>query len=330
MAAAPESAGPLVYEGPQGPGRGKHIVFLAGDHEYRSEEMMPALARLLAARHGFRCTVLFTLDPNGETILPGSSHMPHSEAIDRADLLVFGLRFQNFPAATMQRIVNYLDRGGPVVGTRTSTHAFKIPADSPFARWDYRSESDAMQGGFGRQVLGETWAGHYGTNHVMSTRMVILDEARSHPVLRGIERIWVESGGYWTEPVADVTVLAMTQPLQGMSPDSPPAADKAPCPGVWVREYESSSGTRGRVFTTTAGASEDLQHEGFRRLMVNACFWALKLEDSITPSLAIDFVGPYRPSPFRFDGHRPNVRPQDLAGWESPIMPTQRLIAPGR
>ena len=41
-------AGPLVYEGTEGPGKGKHIVFLAGDHEYRSEESLPELARILA------------------------------------------------------------------------------------------------------------------------------------------------------------------------------------------------------------------------------------------------------------------------------------------
>ncbi|MCB1077694.1 MAG: hypothetical protein KDM64_07705, partial [Verrucomicrobiae bacterium] len=51
-------AAPLVFEGTDGPGKGKHIVFLAGDHEYRSEETLPALARLLAKHHGFKCTVL--------------------------------------------------------------------------------------------------------------------------------------------------------------------------------------------------------------------------------------------------------------------------------
>jgi hypothetical protein len=35
--------GPLVYEGEAGPGQGKHIVLIASDHEYRSEEALPAL-----------------------------------------------------------------------------------------------------------------------------------------------------------------------------------------------------------------------------------------------------------------------------------------------
>ncbi|MEO8522590.1 MAG: hypothetical protein ABI603_14570, partial [Acidobacteriota bacterium] len=63
-AAQPVSAQPgagrnphlVTYEGTAGPGRGRHIVFLAGDHEYRSEETLPELARLLARRFGFKCS----------------------------------------------------------------------------------------------------------------------------------------------------------------------------------------------------------------------------------------------------------------------------------
>ena len=31
------AAAPLVYEGEKGLGKGKHLVFIASDHEYRSE-----------------------------------------------------------------------------------------------------------------------------------------------------------------------------------------------------------------------------------------------------------------------------------------------------
>lgn len=319
---------PLVYQGSDGVGAGKHIVFLAGDHEYRSEEMLPALARILAKHHGLKCTVLFNLDPQTGMIVPGNSHMPHTDTVATADLLVFGLRFQNFPAEQMQPIVDYLDRGGPVVGTRTSTHAFKIPSDSPFARFDHQYKGDEMKGGFGRQILGETWAGHYGKNHVMSTRLEIVPEQADHPILRGVKQPWVEAGGYWTDPMTDSVVLANAQPLQGMKQDSPPAADKSPCPGAWVRSYRSASGKPGRVFTTTYGASEDLRNDGFRRMMVNGCLWALGLEDQITPELEIALVGPYNPATFRFGGHRQEVKPSDLAGWDTPIMDTSKPIRP--
>ena len=43
----------VVWEGEKGPGKGKHIVFIAGDHEYRGEETLPALARIMAKHYGF-------------------------------------------------------------------------------------------------------------------------------------------------------------------------------------------------------------------------------------------------------------------------------------
>lgn len=317
----------LVYSGSSGIGAGKHIVFLAGDHEYRSEETLPALARILAVHHGFKCTVLFTVDPKSGEIDPTADYLPGTEALKTADLAVFFLRFKNLPADQMQPIVDYLDRGGAVIGLRTSTHAFKIPKDSQFARFDYKFEGDDYSRGFGRQVLGESWSGHYGKNHVMCTRLDMTPEAESHPIMSGVTKLWAQSGGYWTEPIDGCTVLANTQPLETMLPDSSPAADKDPCPGVWIREYQSKDGSqKGRVFTTTAGASEDIVDLDFRRMMVNACVWAAGLEASIKPDLNVDFVGAYQPSTFRFGGHRRGIKPIDLIGLNVPIMSTTKPI----
>src|SRR5688500_5659439 len=130
---------PLVYEGEKGPGAGKHIVWLAGDHEYRSEESLPALARILARRYGFKCSVFFTTDPKTGFVDPGSSHISGLGALRTADLMVVFLRFQDFPDDQMQHIVDYLDRGGPVVGFRTATHAFQIKrADAKFRKHTWK------------------------------------------------------------------------------------------------------------------------------------------------------------------------------------------------
>ncbi|MFQ5434161.1 MAG: hypothetical protein ACE5FD_04725, partial [Anaerolineae bacterium] len=71
----------------------------------------------------------------------------------------------------------------------------------------------------------------------MSTRLDIVSAQKDHPILRGVKKPWVQAGGYWTEPEEDSQVLALAQPLNGMTPDSPIAADKKPCPGAWVRSY---------------------------------------------------------------------------------------------
>lgn len=187
-----------------------------------------------------------------------------------------------------------------------------------------------MKRGFGRQILGETWVRHYGQNHVMSTRLDVVPDQREHPVLRGVARPWVQSGGYWVDPKPDSKVLALAQPLQGMTIDSPPAENKDPCPGAWVRTYQSPSGELGRVFTTTYGASVDLLNDDFRRLLTNGCLWAIGLEAEIEPDLNIALVGPYHPSPFQFGGARREVKPADLAGWQTPIMDPRKPIKPFR
>ena len=316
---SPENNPHLVsYEGTDGPGVGKHIVFLAGDHEYRSEEILPAMARILAYRFGFKCSVFFTLDDEG-FIEPGSSNIAGLQALETADLLVMGLRFQDFPHEEMQHIVDYLDRAGPVVGIRTSTHAFKI-ADGPYVRYTYDYKGEEYELGFGRQVLGETWAGHYGTNHEQSSRILPFYKQNGHPILRGVKDMHVQSGGYKADPMSGSVVLGLGQVLDGMSATSPTDLEKELLPVVWTRTYEGENGTVGRVFTTTHGASEDFLNDGFRRMMINAALWAAGLEENITGENNVDFVGPYNPVTFSFGGYRRGVRPADMAGWDTPVM----------
>lgn len=87
----------LVYVGNSGPGLGKNIVFLAGDEEYRSEEGLPQLARILAFRHGFRCTVLFSQAKDGTIDPEVQDNQPGMEALDSADLCFLQLRFRGGP-----------------------------------------------------------------------------------------------------------------------------------------------------------------------------------------------------------------------------------------
>lgn len=315
----PLDAAELVFEGKNGIGQGKHIVFIAGDHEYRSEESLPALARILAKHHGFKCTVLFNIDPGtGEIVAGTPSNIPHMEALDTADLAVVFLRFQNLPAEQMKHLDAYLNRGGPVVGMRTATHAFQIPAGQPFAKYDYRSKAADYELGFGHQVLGQTWVGHYGQNHRQSTRITIVDAMKSHPILRGVKDVWVQAGGYVGKPV-DGDILTVAQPLNGMKPDSPVDETKQPQPSEWTRTYKSASGKAGRVFTSLYGTPEDLTNEGYRRLMCNGILWAVGLEDKITADMNVATVGPFKPNTFGNQAHARGIKPEMYAGFESPI-----------
>ena len=155
-----------------GPGSGKHIVFVTGEEEYRSEEGMPQLARILA-RLGFRCTVLFAIDPKTGAIDPGVlDNIPGLEALDSADLMVAFMRFRDLPDAQMQHFVDYVESGRPVIGLRTATHALDAKKHTTFRRWSWRNNE--WDGGFGRQVLGETWVDHHGGHGWQSTLGIVV------------------------------------------------------------------------------------------------------------------------------------------------------------
>lgn len=321
------SANPLRYAAGK-PSKGKHLVLVASDHEYRSEETIPALARILAVRHGFDCTVLFGLDANGH-IEGGASNIPGLEALEKADGLVIFTRFLALPPEQMKHIDAYLQRGGPVVGLRTATHGFKYdkPGD-PYYKYHFRFEGKDYQAGFGHQVLGQSWVGHYGKNHQQSTRITAVPSQSGHPILKGVKDVHVQAGGYNAEPAEDWTILTMAQPLMSMDFDGKPDSTKPPMASEWTREYTAANGRKGRVFTSLYGASEDLLNPGYRRLLVNGIYWSLGLEKQIQADSNIDFVGPYQPNTFRNKGYARGVKPSDYASLQSPIPANHQVDEP--
>ncbi len=312
--AAADSA---VYEGRQGPGQGKRVVLLAGDEEYRSEEAMPMLAKILAVRHGFHCTVLFPINPADHTIDPVTlTNIPGMEALDSADVCIMSLRFRELPDSQMKHFVDYLDAGKPLIALRTSTHAFQYPpgSRSPYAKYDWRNRE--WPGGFGQQVLGETWVSHHGDHGKESTRGLIEPANRNHPLLRGVNDIWVPTDVYTVSHLpTDALVLVRGEVLSGMKPSDPPVdgvKNHPMMPLVWVRDYTGAQGKTSKICTTTMGAAVDLENEGLRRLLVNACYWAAGLEKKIPAQADVRFVGDYKPGWFGFGKFTHGLKPADL------------------
>ena len=312
------AADTVVYQGKAGPGQGRHIVFLAGDEEYRSEEGLLMLAKILAVRHGFKCTVVFSLNPADGTIDPlNQTNMPGITALDSADLCVMGLRFRELPDSQMKHFVDYLDAGKPIIALRTSTHAFKYDRNkaSPYAKYDWHST--AWPGGFGQQALGETWVDHHGKHGFESTRGVLNEAFKGPPILRGVKDIWGPTDVYTVSHLPkDATVLVWGQVLSGMKPTDPPVEgpkNNPMMPLAWLRNYTGEKGKTSKVFTTTMGAAVDLESEGLRRLLVNAAYWAVGLEKEIPAKADADYVGEYKPGWFGFGKFKPGLKPEDLA-----------------
>lgn len=310
----------LSYAGGTGPGKGKHIVFLAGDEEYRSEEGLPQLAKILSQRHGFKCTVLFSLNEKGEIDPNTQTHQPGLENLKSADLCIMLLRFRNWPDAQMKHFVDYFELGKPIVALRTSTHAFNYPADSQSAYRRFGWASREWPGGFGKQVLGENWVSHWGNHGSQATRGIPVAQ---HPIVNGVKELFGDSDVYEAAPPADAQILVRGQVLSGMnSTDAPAIGRKKTAQGVeqglnepmmpvvWVRDYKQSNGVINRIITSTMGAATDLTDENLRRLIVNASFWVQNLP--VPTKANVDLVGTYHPSKFGFNTFKKGVKPSDL------------------
>jgi hypothetical protein len=308
----------LVYRGSNGPGKGKTVVLVSGDEEYRSEEMFPQLAKILSTHHGFTTTVLFSTDRNDGTVNPNQKdNIPGLEALDQADLAIFLIRFRDLPDDQMKHVVDYVESGRPIIGIRTATHAFDLKTSPTYRKYTWNSKE--WEGGFGRQVLGETWINHHGKHAKQSTRGMIAKGEEKHPVLRGIGDgdIWGLSDVYAVRlPLpGDSRPLVMGQVVDGMNPKDPAATGKQNdpmLPVAWVKTYTGARGKTARVFTTTMGCSQDLENEGFRRLLVNAAYWVLGMEKRIPSRAKVDLAGEYRASPFGFDKFQKGLRPVDF------------------
>ncbi len=306
----------VVYEGGKGLGQGKHIVLISGDEEYRSEEALPQLGKILAVHHGFKCTVLFAINPKDGTIDPtNQTNIPGVAALETADMMIMALRFRELPDEDMKYIDDFVNSGKPIMGLRTSTHAFAYSRNktSPYAK--YRYNSSEWKGGFGQQVLGDTWISHHGHHKKESTRGIINKDFTQHPVLKGVKDIWGPTDVYGVRNlIKEAKVLVHGQVLKGMKPSDEPVEGKKNdpmMPLIWLKDYKGSHGKTSRIFCTTMGASVDLENEGLRRVLVNGCYWGLGMEDKIPAKSNVDIVGEFKPTFYGFGSYKKGVKPSE-------------------
>jgi hypothetical protein len=314
----------LDFPGGQGPGAGKTVVLLAGDEEYRSEESMPMLARILAERFGFHCAVLFSHD-NGVINPNNQTSLGNPDALDKADAIVIGLRFRKYPDAVMAKFDAAVKRGVGFVGVRTSTHCF-LGLQGTYASYNK----------FGKNVLGETWISHWGNHKSEATRGVIEAGSESHPVLNGVGVIFGDTDVYEAYPPADAKILLRGLVLAGMKSDDALSQRKKkrstdkmeqgvnePAMAVaWVREVPNAAGTTNRTLCTTMASASDLRDESLRRLLVNGVFWGLKLDvpkkADVTPMVE------WNPSKYSFNLYRHNLEAKDFVGVLPPVDPNAK------
>lgn len=313
----------LSYPGGDGPGKGKHIVLIAADQEYRSEQSMPMIAKILATHHGFDCTVLFGVNDKGDVdptmpVYPEKGqplkehHIPGLEHLAKADLVVFFPRLLTLPMAERELIVKYLDSGKPIISLRTGNHGFHAPL--PY-------KINGKQVNWGTDILGGTFLGHHGRWHADSTRGTIVPEQKDHPILIGVSDIWGNSDVYRTYKEGGslpdgCTALVWGQPLMGRKPDDAPNPKLEPLPVAWFKYWQTSEGKRARVFQSTMGSGNDLENAGLRRMIINACYWCMEMESAIKADRSVEIVGTYKPLESGFNYKELGVEPKPVSAYK--------------
>ncbi len=121
----------------RGEDKAPHVVFISGDEEYRSEESLPMLAKILDRTYGFRVSVCYALNPEGKVDPNVLTNIAGLEALDDADLVVMFTRFRKLPDDQLARIKKYADSGRPMMGFRTATHAFRYDGPPHAAEMKY-------------------------------------------------------------------------------------------------------------------------------------------------------------------------------------------------
>ncbi|MFN3191280.1 MAG: ThuA domain-containing protein [Aureliella sp.] len=265
----------FVWVGPSTLAAEPHAVLVVGTHHYSPHTTVPGLASILE-KHGFRTTVINPpwdpeKDPRG---------LPNLEALNDADVGVFFIRFLQLEDAQLEHIIRFFESGKPVVGLRTSTHAFNYPADHP---------KHSLNDGFGRDILGTPYRIHLsGTTQVRKAEF-----ARQHPILTGIELDEWESSGslYLTQAHSEIeTILVGTgSPKEArvkknrFGTHDLKTKMSAPIAWTWKNKFGA------RVFNTSLGHANDFADPNSLRVIVNGICWAA---EAPLPQGTIDPIRP--------------------------------------
>ncbi len=303
----------LTFPGKQGPGKGKHVVLITAEQEYRSEHALPMLAAILSQRHGFHCTVLFSVNEQGQVDPTLAAplkdktkfhRIPGLKYLAKADCVIWISRYMRLPDEQIKHFHDYFDSGKPLIALRTANHGF----------WGSKKYVVNGKPVNLRRLLGGAFMNHHGGWHRESTRGIIVDKNKTHPILIGVKDIWGPSDVYRCHndksPFPDdCKALVMGQPLMNLKPNSPANQNKEPLPIAWTKSWKGNRGLSSRIFHFTMGSGKDFENEGVRRLTVNAVYWGLKMEKAIRADSSVDVIGKYQPLKSGFNYKKLGVKP---------------------
>lgn len=240
-----------LFAGAAGPSKPAHIVIMIGEDEYKTWETLPEFVKSNLTPRGYRVTII-QADAADKNNFPGLV-----AALRDADLLFVSVRRRTPCKEQLDAIRVWLNAGKPLVGIRTTCHAFAVRpkdklTDPKLAAWQE----------FDPEVLGGHYVGHHG--NTVKSAIAVTPGAESHPILKGIAVAKLVGNGslYRVNPLDPAAKPLLT----GTIPDKPAE------PVAWTRLYGAK---QARIFFTSLGHVDDFQNPEFRRLLDNGVAWAL-------------------------------------------------------
>ncbi len=236
----------------------QRIVFISAESEYGAAESLPELAHELEMKYGLCCEII---QGGTESSSKERDYIAGMEALMNADLVLLFVRRRAFQAQQMKYFHDYLDRGKPLIALRTSSHAFDTRGKHPDGHVEWRN--------FDPEVLGGNYNGHYGSGPKCT--VTVAEGAKGHSILDGVRVPFTSIGSlYKASPLTKSTRMLLIGTIPGQEPE----------PVAWTNLYRKS-----RVFYTSLGHVDDFKNPQFRRLLINAVFWAM---DKPVPKIKAD------------------------------------------
>jgi len=204
------------------------LCVISGSFEYDSETSLKIFSEYMTKNHDVEMELIIYKNEDNDVSL---------EPIESTDVLLVFTRRLNTSGKELQRFQDYCNKGKPIVGIRTASHAFQ--------NWLV----------FDKEVLGGNYQGHYGGGPI--AHVEINPDAKDHPILKDITPFDSYGSLYKNIPIADDASLLLT--------------------GKTEKEFEPVAWTRlshgGRVFYTSLGHQKDFEVNMFLKLLANAVFY---------------------------------------------------------
>lgn len=226
-----------------------HIAIVMAEDEYQTNVTLPAFA----AKHlqsNYRVSLIHGSQSERNEI-------PGLEAIADADVLFLSVRRRTLRPEQLNLFRDFASSGKPLIGIRTSSHAFCLRNKSPepgLAHWPE----------FDTDIWGGNYSGHTKNGTIYSLRPA--KGAKDHPILKGNVN-WENLSGhmslYLNAPLANTTRPLLIG-VSGIETSRQPVA--------WINRRKNG----GYAFYTSLGHVDDFAQDEFPLLLQNAISWLVE------------------------------------------------------